>query len=282
MLAACEVACLQVCTGVSPGDQPAQPSLRPTRRTQATRPDHILANPQALPSLVDVRVNHLQRGSDHWPLEACLQLPWQVPTPVQCSGIPISQRKWRPAAQAGYVRSLQAQPALRASLDAAGRGDPTGSLQLLYTAICAAATASGMPARSGHRGTTVRRQHQPFFDRECQQLKRGVRQASATQRKRLERRYHALVRCKARRYKMDQLRTLLAGACLQKRSFWLALKRPGTNLQAALCSTQAWDGFIQRAANIQLPEGLHLSAAAYPSHPSQPAEALNEIDEKYK
>ena len=112
----------------------------PGAEDEATRPDHILANLQALPSLVDVRVNHLQRGSDHWPLEACLQLPWQVPTPVQCSGIPISQRKWRPAAQADYVRSLQAQPALRASLDAAGCGDPTGSLQLLYTAIWDACT----------------------------------------------------------------------------------------------------------------------------------------------
>ena len=83
-------------------------------------------------------------------------------------------RRWQPAARASYVAALQDYPALAASLAAAGRGDPTGSLKELYTAICTAATASGMPARAVRQGIAARRQHQPFYDTECQEMKRAV------------------------------------------------------------------------------------------------------------
>ena len=89
-------ASFQVCTGILPGDQPAQQSLRPTRRTQATRPDHMLASPQAFPLFLAVHVNQLQPGSDHWPLEAHLELPWQTPALVPCTGTPIMLRRWQP------------------------------------------------------------------------------------------------------------------------------------------------------------------------------------------
>ena len=276
LLAAYVDAGLQVCTGILLGDQPAQHSLRPTRRTQATRPDHMLASPQAFPLFLAVHVNQLQPGSDHWPLEAQLELPWQTPAPVPCTGTPIMLRRWQPAARASYVAALQDHPALAASLAAAGRGDPTGSLKELYTAIYTAATASGMPARAVRQGIAARRQHQPFYDTECQEMKRAVRRASPSGRRRLERQYHLLVRRKARTYRLTQLRALLAGACLQQRRFWLTLKRPGTRLQAGLLSTQAWDGFMQQAAHLPLPAGLYLPAAAYPTHPLPPAEALNQ------
>ena len=275
LLEACSLAGLEVCTGTLPGDQPAQPSLRPTVRSQPTRPDHLLANQQGLPLLVSARVNQQQLGSDHWPIEAELQLPWQPAPIVENSGTPILRHRWQPAARGSYCAALQAQPALVASMAAALRDDPDTSLQQLYSAISTAATASGMPARLSQPGAAGVRMHQPFFDQECQQLKRAVRRASPDQRRQLERAYHSVVRRKARTHKEAQLRALLAGACLQQRSFWHALRRPGSRLQAALQNVQAWDGFMQQAANIQLPGDLHLPETACPAHPQQPAQILN-------
>ena len=276
LLEACQAASLQVCTGQIPGDQPAQPSLRPTARTQPTRPDHFLANEQAFPLLVSAHVNQQQRGSDHLPLEARLQLPWQPQSAmVESSGTPVTRHVWQPAARADYVSALQSHPSLGLSMDAAQHGDPLAGLEQLYAAISSAATASGMPARPSQRSAGSGRYHQPFIDQECLQLKRAVRAASADQSKQLERAYHALVRRKARAYKEGQLRKLLAGACLQQRSFWQALRRPGSKFQAALQTVQAWDGFMQQTANVQHPAGLYLPAVAYPSHPSEPAAVLN-------
>ena len=275
LLEACQTAGLTVTTGLVPGDQPPQPSLRPTVRTQPTRPDHILASEEALPYIVEARVNQQQPGSDHWPLEAQLLLPWQPTARVPCTGTPIPRHIWQPAARQPYAEALDAHPALVASLAAAGAGDVETSLQQLHEAISSAATASGMPARAGQSGGP-RRQHQPFFDEECQQLKRDVRRASSAERKQLERTYHSVVRRKARAYRAARLQALLADAPLQQRSFWRTLRRSSAQLPAALQNTQAWDAFVQRAADIRLPAGLHLPPAAYPSHDQPPAATLNQ------
>ena len=68
------------------GDVPALPSLKPTARIQATRPDHVLSNNAALPYVKRIAVNVLQNGSDHLPLEVCLELPVPVVPAVQCQG----------------------------------------------------------------------------------------------------------------------------------------------------------------------------------------------------
>ena len=58
----CTATSLQICTGQIAGDEAALPTLAATRRTQPTRPDHILANAAARTMLSSVVVSQHQRG----------------------------------------------------------------------------------------------------------------------------------------------------------------------------------------------------------------------------
>ena len=61
----CTATSLQICTRQIAGDEAALPTLAATRRTQPTRPDHILAIAAARSMLSSVVVSQHQRGSDH-------------------------------------------------------------------------------------------------------------------------------------------------------------------------------------------------------------------------
>ena len=285
LVAACQAAGLCVCTGRTPGDEASPPSYRGTQRTQPTRPDHLLARDTAQPFLLEARVcpDQFPGLSDHYPIEAQLQLQCQPLPSVRCSGMPLPRRAWQQTAQTDYAQALSTHPALAASGEAAQQDDPGASMQQLYVAIGAAADASGMLARTAPAPAQPRPGrafHQPFFDEECKQRKREVWAASPAERPQLERAYHSLVRRKARAYRAGRLHFFLEGGCLQQRSFWRQLRRPGSHLPDALQNVQAWAGFMQTASDAQLWPGHSLALyslpeEAYPARAQQPAELLN-------
>ncbi|BDA45222.1 hypothetical protein COCOBI_07-0130 [Coccomyxa sp. Obi] len=95
---------------------------------------------------------------------------------------------------------------------AAEAGDVSAAFTILERGILHAADISGMPARA-RRLHPTRRAHQPFFDAECQALKRGLRirardGASRAALRELERHYHSVVRSKRRAHRVQQLKGL--------------------------------------------------------------------------
>ena len=97
---------LQICTGQIAGDEAALPTLAATRRTQPTRPGHMLANAAARSMLSSVVVSQRRRGSDHWPLEAQLTVDLHCQPLQPCDGQPIPCRRWRSQARFAYCDLL--------------------------------------------------------------------------------------------------------------------------------------------------------------------------------
>jgi exonuclease III len=82
-----------ICTGRVMGDIPAGVSYHGTRRSAATRLDHIIVSPNLIPHLQDSCIDRERSESDHFPLCASLSIPIH-PTPCPSSdqgGHPLSQ-----------------------------------------------------------------------------------------------------------------------------------------------------------------------------------------------
>ena len=270
LLQMCATASLLVCTGQIAGDQASLPTLAATKRTQPTRPDHILANAAAVPLLNSVVVSHHQRGSDHWLLHLKMELRCQPLQP--CSGQPIPCRRWAPQARPTFCDALESQ------------APPTGPAQQdvsqinsqLHSRVTSAAHAAGMPLRLAARQRPGRAcPHQPFFDAECRSLKRQVRTAAPDDRKELERHYHSVVRRKKRAYRMTRLQQLVNSQCLQQRSFWVKLHHRPPQLPLSLQSVQSWEPFMTKVADARLPQALSMPDCAYPQHGAAQAVALD-------
>ena len=250
------------------GDQPAQPSYRGTCRTQPTRPDHILANELALGLLVEATVTSERWGSDHWPIQALVQLQHQPAAPAAaCQGTPLPRRRWLSSARDGYAQALSHQ---------LGLAGPGASAARLLAAVSTAAAQVGMPARIVTRGRAPRKFSQPFYDAECRAAKQQWEAAAAADKRHLGNRYHSLVRRKARAYRQAKLRSLLDSKCLQQRSFWRMLRRPDSRLPDSLQNVQAWQGYMQHTARAELPAlSGALPGVAYPAQQQSQAAGLN-------
>jgi exonuclease III len=79
---------LKLCTGVVQGDLHMPPSFRATIRSAPTRPDHILVSSSLLEHLWEVTVSSELRGSDHYPLHACLNIQGSANPPPFSGGPP--------------------------------------------------------------------------------------------------------------------------------------------------------------------------------------------------
>ena len=146
----CTATSLQICTGQIAGDEAALHTLAATRRTQPTRPDHILANAAARSMLSSVVVSQHQRGSDHWPLEAQLTVDLHRQPQHPCNGRPIPCRRWRSQARSTYCELLVSQPPPAS----AARRDALHIISQLHSHVTAAAEGAGMlmrqPASAAH------------------------------------------------------------------------------------------------------------------------------------
>ena len=272
LLQMCAAASLQVCTGQIAGDQASPPTLAATRRSQPTRPDHILANAAAVSLLDSVVVSQHRRGSDHWPLEVHLKMELRCQPLQPCSGLPIPCRRWSPHARAAFCDALGSQ----APPPGSAQQDVAQVISQLHSHVTSAAHAAGMPLRLPPRQRPGRAcPHQPFFDAECRSLKRQVRAAAPDDRKQLERHYHSVVRRKKRAYKMTRLQQLVDSQCLQQRGFWVKLRHRPPLLPVTLQTVQSWEPFMTKVADARLPQALSMPDCAYPQHAAAQAAALN-------
>ena len=199
-----------------------------------------------------------------------------------CQGSPFLRRAWRPESHETYVQSL-GTPLAQFHLDACRQAALSGSVCVAFAAlqqaIHVAADASGMHKRVA--GSRVgQRQHRPFFDRTCLDMKRAVRRmyrlGNTVGAKSLERTYHGVVRAKQRAFKVSHLRAFVDDEAQGSRRFWRFLRGSHVPLPPALQVVQAWSEFHRKAANAgDVTASGELPMHAYPQHPTDPAASLN-------
>lgn len=278
----CKQSGLMLCTGRVAGDEFAVSTFKARRNSAASRPDHVLVSQGVLQCLQTSVVDTERRDSDHYPIETVLRLTASTPAPVCCGGRPLSRLQWQSSAQNRYVAALGSVAAdcLLACEDAALAGDVCTAFAALEEGMLRAAAAGGMRMRAG-RANHAGRTHQPFFDAECQALKRGVR-ISAQQGvepaalRAMERHYHSVVRSKRRAHRVQQLKVLISAQKEDPRRFWKTLRSQHSRLPVQLSQVQQWDPYLHKVADIQLPElPPGLPHASYPQCPTQLAAELN-------
>lgn len=259
---ACEAHHFQVCTDTAAQPDTAAPTFRAKSRSQATRPDHIIANDYGL-IVLEASTVGTQLGSDHLPIEAklCLHLDTNVPT--ACQGQQLTSRIWDPQKQAAFAAALQQQPGLLSCIADAQSGDVNAAVDKLHQAIASAADTAGMPAKS--RPCHQSAKHRPaYFDEECSNLKRQVRRAAPDQKRQLERKYHSLVRSKARKFHQQRLWKIIDSHSLQDRKFWKVLRSDKARLPMSMQNVQAWTQFISKVADMHLDDSRSIPQDAYP------------------
>jgi hypothetical protein len=246
-----------LCTGRIKGDIPAAYTFHARGRSVLTRLDHIIVSPSLLPHVDETVVDRARLDSDHLPIVSTLEFSVH-PQPQQTTsdGTPLHHFSWRPSLRAAYVQALLDDDANHSAAcsRAIQQGDLAGSLSALYSFISHAAQKAGMFPRSAIPRPHERIRAQPFFDAECRKLKREVWQLGRRVGwkgevfKRLERRYHALVRRKRRSYQFHRTSQTLEQLKSEPRKFWKSFQDAPEQLPHALRSVHAWDSFVQSLA----------------------------------
>lgn len=255
MIRFCEQSGLVLCTGRIPGDQEALPTFKARSNTQATRIDHLLVSPQAAGKLHLCAVNQQQQGSDHWPIEAALQLPFNFVTVPRAaaSGVQLQRAHWNPAQQQDYAATLQKDLRLATVITQAKNSDLSAAAASFDEILRDSATAAAMPLRNAGSG---RSRKQPlFFDAQIQQLKIHIRQLQrsgghAQQVRQLRKRYRQAVRKKLRQmaYRDCEIKTQQLQQDPHK--LFAALRGQGKRLPKHLEDTEQWEEyFVQLAAD---------------------------------
>ena len=244
LLALCKQSGLLLCSGRDRGDDMAVPTFKARSRTQASRLDHVLVSQGVLDNIKKSSVNIGRSDSDHHPIETILRVHVRVAAPVQCVGRPLSRVHWRPSAKNDYTDALGtiAGDCLAASENAALDGNVCAAFAALEKGMLQAAEATGMPARAARRHHSGRA-HQPFYDAECQSLKRGLRirtsqGAGREELRNLERHYHTVVRGKRRAHRVQQLKLLITEQHQDPRCFWKRLRTKHVRLPVQLSRVQ--------------------------------------------
>ena len=267
-----------VCTGRVDGDIPATPTYRATTRTASTRPDHIVISHSLSHFLCFTRVGTELRGSDHFPLMAKLSLDAQISQVSVNSGDAIMGIKWQDRYRVPFIESLeQARDRLQTPALLAQEGQLADALQSFVQLLLACADNVGMslrPKGTSSKGNGNRRINQPFFDSECQRLKREWRKAGRLQgfqspaTKALERHYHSIVRSRKRAWLLSQLQDCIRLFHACPRQFWQSFRGRVPGLPGPLLSHDAWQDFLQHMVRSD-PLSLRLapsrlSTIAYP------------------
>jgi hypothetical protein len=273
---------LLLCSGRVNGDALAVPTFQARQNTQASRPDHVLASSSFFSKVVSSGVNMARYDSDHWPIEVALDIPASPVTPAPCQGVDLPRVHWLPAGRGAYARALGdvADGVLEACSQAAARADVSAAFDLLDGAVRQAARVAGMRGGAGGRRLPLGRDHQPFFDKECLRLKRGVRAClrwggSRQEARVLERQYHSVVRSKRRAHRRRELQALLADQRGDPRRFWKRLRSMRRDVPPQLRPVQCWDSYVRRVGNLGLPDGCTLPGEAFPQHGDMVAAELN-------
>ena len=263
-----------LCTGRVKGDIPAVCTFHARGRSVSTRLDHIIVSPSLLPQLHETMVDRTRLDSDHSPIISNLTFNVSPQAPATDDGIPLRQFSWRPSLRAAYVQALQSDDGNHstACIHAIQAGDLAGSLSALYSYISNAAQKAGMILRSAIPRPYQRMRSQPFFDTECRKLRREVWRLGRRVGwqgdvfKRLERRYHALVRRKRRAHQFQRACHTLEQLKSDPKKVWTSFQDAPERLPQPLRSVRAWDSFVQSLAGS--PSGISpLTTAPLDAYP---------------
>ena len=133
----------------------------------------------------------------------------------------------------------------------AAQGSIPRACEQLSATVLAAAQASGCRFKpavpAGPPRTQKRREHKPFFDRECRDLKRlyqHTRSRDPEQAHVLLRKYASVVRRKCRIYRQLQTDTLLREIRSRPRDFWRKLNGKPAALPRALQQQSKWQQYM--------------------------------------
>jgi hypothetical protein len=216
------------------------------------------------------------RGSDHFQIATKLSLAVSHPTHVHQdghSGRVIRAIDWQRVLRIPYVASLErATTRLNECIHMANEGHLAQALDGLSEVVVNSATEAGMPLRVRRKGQD--RFRKPFFNEECQRLKREWRRAGRQYGyqfedvRLLERKYHSYVRSQKRAWLLAQLQDRLNMFHVNPRRFWQLFRGSPVGLPIPLLSHGAWDTFMKNLVGVgpsrNVVDHTTLSPVAYP------------------
>ena len=266
---------LQICEAhdmlvfvTSPSGAFLEPTFQARAHTGATRPDHMMVS-RALGATVHYQGVDVDRAdSDHYPLVAQLDvsLPTVIADDVDSHVSALSRLVWDPEHRDDYTQNLAnsaGEPAFAYVLDSLQNDDVELAGQTLMAALRGIALDSGMrercPRVSQRTGARVQPFGKPWFDEECRESKRVVRQALANQAPReemrpLRRAFNTLIRRKRRGYQRQRLTELLGELRERPKRYWDAFLPKAQRLPPELRQPARWTAAMRLALNPPCPE----------------------------
>ena len=235
-------------TGRLPGDVPAPLSY--PHAAGGSRPDHLALDLEVAAVVQTSKVDASRLESDHFPLcmtLQCSRASQPVPVP-DADGTLLPRLNWDDSRREAYVQVLDGC-ALNACAMLAAQGSIPQACEQLSATVLAAAQTSGCRFKpavpAGPPRTQKRREHKPFFDRECRDLKRlyqHTRSRDPEQAHVLLRKYASVVRRKCRIYR--QTDTLLREIRSRPRDFCKKLNGKPAALPRALQQQSKWQQYM--------------------------------------
>ena len=212
-------------------------------------------------------VDLTRQDSDHFPLNLSVQCVPPTGLPAPDSGDPLPLLSWDMSSRQAYATTI-ADGRLDACVPHARCGDLDSAFQQLSDAIVEAARSAGCRYKAAQAQPATKqpsKRQQPFYDRECLDMKRLFRRMRSQDPEvahALKRKYAGLVRRKRRQYRQLQTGRLLREIRSRPRDFWRKLNGRPAQLPPPLRDQSAWQQYM-----------AGLSAAPSPTIPSAPAVA---------
>ena len=249
LLQLCLSAGLVLGTGRMHGD--AQAPLSYPHAAGGSRPDHILLDVGLASALVRSHVDGTRTESDHLPLLAEIRCQPSGHQALPCSGNdgePLPRLRWDARHREEYVKGLDG-PTLQSCVHLAQHGSLAESCSKLSDTLVAAAVAAGCHHKPATSTAPARpkRDHRPFFDKECKDLKRlyqHTRSRDPEQAHVLRRKYASVVRRKCRVYRQQQTGRLLREIRRKPQDFWRKLNGRPAPLPQLLQRQDQWRQYM--------------------------------------
>ena len=273
LLEFCKENRLYLSTGRTRGDEEGQASFKARQDTQASRLDHVISARANSFDLLHSSVDTSRHESDHFPVKLVVDLPCINKLAVNPDGEVLSRCYWKTVNRLAYVDSL-------GDVRLSGTDGETRAQSFLAQINRAAGMADMPNRRLRQRGQP--RSHTPFFDQECQRMKRAINlhrrtHGPGSELQQLEREYHAHTRAKRRAHERQTLETLLEDQYKEPRKFWKHLRKKPGQLPIQLQNVSVWETYLQKLAQPCLPQESFLPYEAYPQRSHNEALCLNHM-----
>ena len=278
---------LRLCTGIVEGDLHLPPSFRATVRSGPTRPDHVMVSMPLWEHLASINVMSDLKGSDHYPIHIRLGMRGVEPPALTEEGPQRCRIIWDARKRMDYVSCLEEMEIQLQECEILIQANKVQeALDKLVHTLKTAAREAGLVERVPQVKCNTRVKNKPFYDRECEQLKKEWRRQGrrlgyrAPEVLTLKRTYHLHVRSCKRRWMLQQLKEAIALYHANPKKFWKQLRGGHAYLPQPLLNPGIWQEFMLKLVTLGSMSGEEdsagLSYVAYPLQMNTPAQALNE------